>query len=144
MSNRRAWYLDDPSEMAIFPITERPESNPHRIIETAIRIQSERKRNFNESLASQRIFDMVFRAYDTEDELAFFRELHETVVGDTTAFYLVLDPDASPREAVYGRKEKDYDPLYVSRTRLDGVKVRFWEYRMTFTEEALDELEIEE
>jgi hypothetical protein len=66
------------------------------------------------------------------------------VIGDTTPFYLVLDPDASPREAVFGRKERDFDVTYVARTLLNGVKVRYWEYRMTFTEEALDELEIEE
>jgi hypothetical protein len=140
MSRRRAYYLTNPESMVTFPVTETWDSNPERIRETAVRLQAQRGRKFNEPQFSAR--EIVLRFRVTETELVFFRDLHKLLSGDATPFYFVFDPNGSPLESLLVRKEPEFLPEPIEPARVGGVYVRRYLYVMTLTEDVDSELEI--
>ena len=143
MSNRRAWYLEDAADIEEFPIAERFGSSM-RVTRATIDLMAERGRRFifNQE-ERRRIWTLRFR-FHTQEVYDFFEALDAAVVGDETAFYFVLDPDASPIEAVLVRKEKDFEPVPMDTGKSSGDTAEpIWDYTLTLTEEIDTEYSIE-
>jgi hypothetical protein len=143
MSNRRAWYLTDADEMEEFPLAERFGSSM-RVERVTLDMTAERGRRFIYTQEERRrVWTLLFR-FHTQEIYDFFEDLDAAVTGDETPFYFVLDPDASPIDAVLVRKEKDFDPRPMDTGKSSGdTAAPIWDYTLTLTEEIDTEFSID-
>lgn len=128
------YYLTDPGGLILLPVAERYGAqigyDQNQII-----LETERGRRWVYHQFRRTTYELVYRV--TTEQLFLFQALHEAVNGSEIPFYFVHDT-ADLAAAVYGRKEKDYQPKELDEPGwVDGVETAIYDYTFRFTSEPV-------
>jgi len=127
------WYLTDPGAIVALPLSWRYESEDYGVQNERIMHETNGLVRHAYHLGSRRVRSYKFMI--PHSLIAQYQAIHEATFGEVVPFYFVEDVNASPREPIYCRKEKDFQLVKMGPAYWEGVLERMYYYTLTITEE---------